>query len=285
VIYVGATPIFADVDPQSWCLSAESLEQVIGPRTKAVIPVDLYGNMADMDAIAKIAAAHRLAVVEDAAESVGSRYRGRYSGTFGEAATFSFHGSKTLTTGEGGMVVTNRRDLLDRMLVLRDHGRAPGDRMFINTEIGQKYKMSALQAALGLAQVERFDELIERKREIFAWYEQEFRGVDGIALNTEAENVRSTYWMVTVLVDPRFGKDKAALIGGLNDRGVDCRPIFSPLSSLPAFERHPSAPSARVRNKVSYALGSHGVSLPSGFNLDRDAVREVVHALRAVLST
>jgi perosamine synthetase len=284
VTYVGATPVFADVDPHSWCLSADSLAEVIGPRTKAIIPVDLYGNMPDMDAILAVAARHQLAVVEDAAEAIGSRYRGRYAGTFGDAAVFSFHGSKTLTTGEGGMLVTDRDDILKRVLVLRDHGRQPGDKTFVNTEVGYKYKMSSMQAALGLAQIERLDELVQRKREIFSWYEAELQGVEGITLNSEAEGVVNTYWMVTVVVDPGRGIDKTTLIGRMSDRGVDCRPIFSPLSSLPAFAQHPSTAPARARNKVSYIVGPYGVNLPSGFNLDRDAVHRVAEALRASLS-
>src|SRR5438105_13855476 len=135
VCYVGATPVFADIDPETWCLSAGSLEECITPRTRAVIPVDLYGNLPDMDAIGDITRRHRLAVIEDAAEAIGSEYCGRKAGSFGDTGTFSFHGSKTLTTGEGGMLVTDREDIYRRAAVLRDHGRQPGDTMFFNSEI------------------------------------------------------------------------------------------------------------------------------------------------------
>ena len=284
VSYVGATAVFADVDPNTWCLSAESLEQVITERTRAIIPVDLYGNMPDMAAIRAIAARHRLAIVEDAAAAIGSRYDGKPSGTFGDTGVFSFHGSKTMTTGEGGMLVTDREDLFKRVLVLRDHGRQPGDKSFVNTEVAFKYKMSALQAALGLAQVERIEELVARKRLIFEWYSEDLRGLEGISLNSEPHNVFNTYWTVTVILDPKRGIDKTAFIALMSERGIDCRPIFSPLSSLPAFANHPSAAAARARNKVSYALGPYGVNLPSGFNLDRDAVRYVTTALRAIFA-
>ena len=170
ISYLGATPVFADVDSQSWCLAPESLEAVITPRTKAVIPVDLYGNVPDMNAIREIAARRGLHVIEDAAEAIGSQYRGRQAGSLGDVGVFSFHGSKTVTTGEGGMLVTDHANIYERVLLLRDHGRRPTDKMFWNSEVAYKYKMSSMQAALGLAQLERIGELAERKREIFAWY-------------------------------------------------------------------------------------------------------------------
>lgn len=285
ITYVGATAVFADVDARTWCLSARSFEEVVTPRTKAVIPVDLYGNMPNMDAIRAVAIRHGVAIVEDAAEAIGSRYDGRMAGSFGDTGVFSFHGSKTVTTGEGGMLVTDRDDLLERVLTLRDHGRRPGDTMFENTEVAFKYKMSALQAALGLAQIERLDELVRRKREIFAWYQEELRGTDGITLNYQASNVLNTYWMVTAVVDARLGLGKAKLKGLMSDRGIDCRPMFSPLSSLPAFAGHPSREAAVSRNVTSYAIGPYGLNLPSGFNLDGAIVREVAGALKEILSS
>ncbi len=146
VRYVGATPVFVDIDPQTWCLSPDAFEAAITPRTRAAIVVDLYGHMPDWDRLASIAAARGVTLIEDAAEAVGSTWRGRPAGSFGALATFSFHGSKTLTTGEGGMLVLDDDTILARVLQLRDHGRAPGDIMFFNEEVGWKYKMSALQA-------------------------------------------------------------------------------------------------------------------------------------------
>jgi perosamine synthetase len=283
VTYVGATPVFADVDEKTWCLSAESFEGVITRRTKAVIPVDLYGGMPDMNAIRAVAERQGVAIVEDAAQAVGSRYCGRAAGSFGDTGVFSFHGSKTVTTGEGGMLVTDREDLFKRTLFLRDHGRQPGDKSFVNTEIAFKYKMSSLQAALGLAQIERLGDLVTRKRAIFEWYRDDLLGIEGITLNHEAPDVFNSFWMVTVILDPARGIDKTTLIARMSERGVDCRPIFSPLSCLPAFASHASAPAAHARNKVSYALGPYGVNLPSGFNVDRDTVRYVAESLKAAL--
>jgi perosamine synthetase len=245
--------------------------------------VDLYGNMPEFDAIREIARRRNVAIVEDAAEAIGSRYRGKLAGTFGDTAVFSFHGSKTVTTGEGGMLVTDREDLHKRALTLRDHGRPPGDKMFVNSEVAYKYKMSAMQAAMGLAQIERLDELVQRKRQIFAWYKEELDGAKGLVLNSEASNVLNTYWMVTVVVDPGLGWDKAKLMAAMSERGVDCRPIFSPLSSLPAFQNHPSSTRAPEHNPNSYAVGPHGINLPSGFNMDRETVQRVSRDLRAIL--
>ena len=162
VSYVGATAGFADVDPTTWCLSAKAFEECITPRTRAVIPVDLYGNMPDYDRLREIASRHGVAIIEDAAEAVGGRYKGRPAGALGDTGVYSFHGSKILTTGEGGLLATDRDDLARRILHLRDHGREPGDRYFFNTEVGFKYRMSAMQAALGTAQLERLGELLKR---------------------------------------------------------------------------------------------------------------------------
>ena len=280
ILYVGATPVFADVDPASWCLSVESLEAWVTPRTKAVIPVDLYGNLPDMAALQAAAQRHGIAIVEDAAEAIGSLYRGRMAGTFGDVGVFSFHGSKTLTTGEGGMLVTDREDIFERVAVLRDHGRRPGDNMFLNEEVGFKYKMSAMQAALGLAQLERLDELVERKREIFGWYRRHLEGLSGVSLNSEAPDVLNTYWMVTAVVDPRFGLDKLTLMARLSDRGIDTRPLFSPLSTLPAFASYPLKDLAVKKNAVSHRIGSYGINFPSGFNMDKESVQRVCDAFR-----
>ncbi len=280
--YVGATPIFADVDENSWCLSAESFERCISPRTKAVIPVDLYGGLPDMDAIQAIADKHDIAVIEDAAEALGSRYRGRRAGSFGAAGVFSFHGSKTLTTGEGGMLVTDRKDLYDQAAFLRDHGRKPGDRMFWNSEVAYKYKMSSMQAALGLAQLERVEELLARKRQIFDWYARQL-GHAGLRLNAEPDGVWNTYWMVTVLVSPQYGMDKEKLMAEMSKRNIDCRPFFYPLSSLPAYEALPQTHVAQRENKVSYRLSPYGMNLPCGLNITESDVAYVCKALREVL--
>lgn len=285
ITYVGAIPVFADIDPQSWCLSATSLEECITSRTKAILPVDLYGNVPDMDAIDRIAKSHGITVIEDAAEAIGSEYRGKKAGVFGDTGVFSFHGSKTLTTGEGGMLVTNREDIYRRALFLRDHGRLPGDKMFYNTEVAYKYKMSSMQAALGLAQLERIDELVNRKREIFKWYGEELSEVDVISLNHEEPGTKNTYWMVSAIVDEGLGIKKEDLMELMSGRKIDCRPFFHPLSSLPAYKDFPGSSIARERNKISYQISPYGINLPSGMNMTVEKVQYVCSALRAILSS
>lgn len=283
VDYVGATVVFADVDPVTWCLSAEAVRACLTPRTRAVIPVDLYGGTPDLPALEALAAERGLLLVEDAAEAIGSTRNGRKAGTFGDAGVFSFHGSKTLTTGEGGLLLTRSAALFERALVLRDHGRAKGDTGFFNAEVGYKYKMSALQAALGIAQLERLEELVARKRQLFAWYAQRLGQVPGITLNAEPAGTRNSYWMVTAVFDAALGVDKARVRAHLAARGIDSRPFFHPLSSLPAYRERPQAQAARARNAVSYALSPLGVNLPSALNLSEGQVDEVCQAIRTLL--
>jgi perosamine synthetase len=283
VSYVGAVPVFADIDGTTWCLSSESFEECISPRTKAVIPVDLYGGVPDWDAILQVAERHGIAVVEDAAEAVGSEYRGRKAGGLGDTGTFSFHGSKTMTTGEGGMLVTSREDIRDRVLFLRDHGRMPGDKMFYNAEVAYKYKMSSMQAALGLAQLERIDDLVGRKRRIYGWYRDNLHDVAGIVLNYEASDTKNTYWMVTIVVDEELGIRKDRLMDVMSEHLIDCRPFFHPLSSLPAYEHSEQAKKARSRNHVSYKISPYAINLPSGLNMTEAKVRYVCDTLRSVL--
>jgi perosamine synthetase len=285
VTYVGATPVFADVDRDTWCLSAKAFEQLITPRTRAIIPVDLYGSMPDWDAILQIAKARGIAVIEDAAEAVGSEYHGRPAGSFGDCSVFSFHGSKTLTTGEGGLLATNREDIFKRASFLRDHGRPPGDRMFFNTEVAHKYKMSSMQAALGLAQLERVEDLITRKREIFSWYQAELKNVPGVTLNAEPPGTKNSYWMNTIILDRSYGLDKVTLMQALSERGIDTRPFFHPLSSIPAYKDSPEASRAAQRNTVSYDISARGINLPSGLNLTPELVKRVCDAVKAVLES
>jgi len=282
--YVGATPIFADIDSQTWCLSPESFKACITSRTKAVIPVDLYGNMPDMDPILETAKHYGIAIIEDAAEAIGSEYKSRKAGSLGDTGVFSFHGSKTLTTGEGGMLVTDREDIFRRALVLRDHGREPGDLMFFNSEVAFKYKMTSMQAALGLAQLERIDELIERKRQIFDWYKNELDGSAFLTLNCEPPGTKNSFWMVTIILDKLYALDKSQVIQWMAQRKIDCRPFFYPLSSLPAYKNSRSAREASTRNPISYRISPLGINLPSGMDLNQQKIKHVCEALKEALA-
>jgi perosamine synthetase len=283
ISYVGATPVFADIDAETWCLSPESFKECISPRTKAVIPVGLYGNMPAWDQILSIARNCGIIVIEDAAQAIGSEYGGKKAGSFGEISVFSFHGTKTMTTGEGGMLVTDDAGIYKRCRFLADHGRVPGEKMFWNTEVAFKYKMSALQAALGLAQLERIDDLIRRKREIFFRYKSKLQDSPDIVLNSEKSIVKNTYWMPTIIVSDRLGIDKEYIIKNMRDRGVDCRPFFYPLSSQPAYQDLYEARAARGRNKITYDLSPFGVNLPSSFRIEEEQVEYICLQLRNIL--
>ncbi len=281
--YVGASPVFADVDEHSWCLTSASVEAVLTPRTRAIIAVDLYGDMPDWDDLRTLAKARNLFLIEDAAEAVGASYHGVRAGSFGNASAFSFHGSKTLTTGEGGMLLYDDDKFDDRCRRLRDHGRRPGDQMFFNEEVGFKYRMSGLQAALGLAQLERIEELSARKRAIFEWYTEALAVVQGVTLNRTVPDIQNGYWMVTAMLDSGYGWTKEQLVSAMREQRVDTRPFFYPLSQLPAYRNSDAARHAAERNTTAYRLSPYGINLPSGPDLDRASVERAAATLRKLL--
>jgi perosamine synthetase len=209
--------------------------------------------------------------------------KGKKAGSFGDTGVFSFHGFKTLTTGEGGMLVSDREDVYQRVLILCDHGRKPGDKMFWNTEVAYKYKMSSMQAALGLAQLERIEELVSHKRQICRWYEKELGELEGVTLNYEAPGIKKTFWMVTAILDRKYGLEKGHLMELMGHKAIDCRPFFHPLSSLPAFQDLEEAHEAKVRNKVSYQISPHGINLPSGMIMTEEKVKYVCDALKQIV--
>lgn len=282
--YVGATPVFADIDETTWCISAESVRECITSQTKAIIPVGLYGLMPDMDALRELAREHELHIIEDAAQTIGSKLNGKLAGTFGDVGVFSFHGTKTMTTGEGGMFVTDDDELFERVQVLRDHGRTKANfRNFYNTEVAFKYRMSSLQAAFGFGQLERIDELVARKREIFNWYQERLRGIPGLQLNAEPPGFFSTFWMTTVVLDAGYGLTSRELMTAFGEHQIDARPFFHPLSALPAFSATPQAAQANERNKIAYDVSPRGLNLPSAMRLTEAQVDRVCSVLLGIL--
>lgn len=282
VSYVGATPVFVDVDSATWCLTPASIRAALTDRTKAIIAVDLYGSMPDYPEIQRLADEHGITVIEDAAEAVGSRLGGAPAGAFGVASVFSFHGSKTLTTGEGGMLVTDDEELAGRVNALRDHGREPRDRTFSNVEVGFKYKMSSLQAALGLAQLERLDELVDRKRQLFSWYRDRLSG--HVDLNAEPPGSYNSYWMVTAVVPEGCSMRTPALMAAFDELNIDTRPCFHPLSSIPAYAGRGRGDASR-RHPVSYSVSPRGINLPSALTLGEEHVDRVASALIRLIDT
>jgi perosamine synthetase len=283
VDYVGATPVFVDVEPDSWCASIESVSAVLTERTKAILLVDLYGGFPDLLAFEALAAEREIMLIEDAAEAAGGWHRRRAAGSFGQVSTFSFHGSKTLTTGEGGMVLCDDTALHERMLFLRDHGRLPGDFSFRSVEIAWKYKMSELQAALGRVQLARIEELIEKKRAIFGWYRERLAD-SSLDLNFERADERATFWMVTAVFGEETGVTGASARDALAAEGIATRPFFPPLSSLPAFAKSPDVVRAARENPVSYRLAARGINLPSALMLTEADIDRVCKVIRALVA-
>jgi perosamine synthetase len=262
VVNLGAKPIFVDILPDSWCIDPEKAEAAITPSTKAIVAVHLYGNLCDMDRLLAIGEKYGIPVIEDAAEAIGSVYKGKRAGSMGKFGAFSFHGAKTLTTGEGGMFVTNDADLFERVLTLSNHGRARGQsKQFWPDIIGFKYKMSNLQAAIGCAQIERIDELICRKREIMKVYRQQLSCLPGVSLNPEPQGTVNGAWMPTAVFAPETGITREKLQDAFAAENVDARVFFWPLSSMPMFEPVKT-------NVVAWDVSSRAINLPSYHNLN-----------------
>lgn len=283
ISYVGATPVFADIDKKTWCISVESLKRCITSKTKAVIPVDLYGNIPDMDEIRNICEKHHLAIIEDAAEAMGSIYKGKKAGSLGDIGVFSFHGSKIMTTGEGGMLVTDNEEIYNKCLKFRDHGRAISDKMFWNDEVGYKYKMSSMQAALGIAQLERIEELVERKRNIFDWYKRELGDIEGVSLNEEPKDSRSNYWMVTIVwINEKYNISKEKLMNELKKNNIDSRPFFYPLSMEPAYKDLAKSKQYDKLNNVAYDISAYAINLPCGMMMTEELVKIVCNKVKQI---
>ncbi len=274
IVYVGAKPVFVDVCEDTWCLDPQKVEEAITPRTKAIMAVHLYGSIADMDALLDIGRRHGLPVIEDAAESMGSRWKnGKRTGTMGVYSAFSFHGSKTMTTGEGGMFATDDDRLAYTVKALNAHGRVPGQtKQFWADMIGYKYKMSNIQAALGCAQLSRVEDLIARRREIMQAYRERLSDRP-LALNIEPEGTINGAWMPTVVANRNLRFDRDALLEDMRAHNIDARVFFWPLSMLPMFE-------AKPENEVSYSLYKRAINLPSYHDIREDEIDRVCEIIR-----
>jgi len=276
IVHLGAKPVLVDVLPDTWCLDPAAVEAAITPRTKAIMAVHLYGNLCDMDALGAIAKRHGLHLIEDAAEALGSIWHGRRAGSIGIFGAFSFHGTKTVTTGEGGIFVTDDPALYESVLTLSNHGRSRGEtRQFWPERIGFKYKMSNMQAAIGCAQMERIDELIAGKRRVFEGYRAALAG-SPLSMNPEPKGTRNGFWMPTIVIDADVLFDRQSLLAAFRADNIDGRVFFWPLSStrlFPTDREHPA----------SYALSSRATNLPSYHDMSTDDLERVVAAVRTVL--
>jgi perosamine synthetase len=279
VVYCGATPVFVDAEPATWNLDPEAVAAAVTPRTKAIVVVHLYGHPADMDPILAVTRAHGIAVIEDAAEAHGAEYRGQRAGGLGDVGTFSFYGNKILTTGEGGMVTCDSDEMAALVRQLRGQGQDPQRRYWFPI-VGFNYRMTNVAAAIGLGQLETIDWHLERRREIAAWYREELGAVPGLELSPEAEWARSAFWISCMVVPDGGAAERDDLMERLADRGIETRPFFYPMHTLP-----PYAEASRGQEfPVATALAERGVNLPSGAGLERDDVAYIGQAVRDELA-
>ena len=270
VKYCGARPVFADSQPDTWTIDPKAIEQRITPLTRGIIPVHLFGHPADMDAILALARRHNLFVLEDAAQAHGAEYRTKRVGSLGDVGTFSFFGNKILTTGEGGMVVTNDNALAAKMRLLKNHGMDPQRRYWFPV-VGYNYRMTNIAAAIGLAQLERADWHIARHMENAAWYRENLRDAPGISWQSEQAWARHVWWMFTVLLDEEHPLDPGEVIDHLRKRGVEGRPVLYPMHVLPPYRHSMNGESFPVADRIA----QRGVSLPSSAGLSRQDIRHI----------
>ena len=277
IVHLGAKPVFVDILPDSWCLDPDQVDAAITSRTKAIVAVHLYGNLCEMNKLLAIGEKHGIPIIEDAAEAIGSIYHGKRAGSMGKFGTFSFHGTKTLTTGEGGMFVTDDPDLYEHVLTLSNHGRARGQtKQFWPDMVGFKYKISNIQAAIGCAQMERVEQLTRRKREIFAYYSQCLNGLSGLSMNPEAEGTIIGAWMPTVVFAPETGITREMLQISFAAANIDARVFFHPLSSLPMFE-------PRRINQIAWDIPGRAINLPSFHEITQFQQNQVADVLYACM--
>lgn len=282
ITYQRATTVFCDIEADTWCLDPTSVEAAITPRTKAIIAVGLYGNMPRMERLQAIADRHGIALIEDAAEAIGSVYQGRKAGSFGVASTFSFHRTKTITTGEGGMLLTDDQALFERCSFLRDHGRKVGGPLYYNYEVTFKYMPFNVQAAIGWAQLQRIEELIGIKRHQLQSYRDGLVGIEDLQMNLEPEGGRNGAWLTGLVFGATHRLTKLEAMAQLESRGIPARPFFYPLSSLPAYGSREAQ--MRPRNPVAYDISARAINLPCAMNLTDEDLAFVSQSVRDVLT-
>ena len=278
VTYCNAKPVFVDSHPEYWCINPEKIEEKITPRTKAIIPVHLYGHPCDMDQIMKIARNYNLYVIEDAAEAHGAEYKGKKVGSFGDISCFSFYGNKMITTGEGGMCLTNNEELAERMRNLRDHAMSKNRRYWHET-VGFNYRMTNLQAAVGVAQLKKLDEFIEKKRQIAKWYAEELKELEEkglVELHPEMDWAKCVYWMYSILIEDKAKVSRNELMKKLENMGIETRPFFVPMHLLPMYNSCEKLP-------IAEDLAERGLNLPSSVTLDKSKVEFITWKIKAIM--
>jgi perosamine synthetase len=272
VIYTGAKPVFIDSQPDYWCLDPDKIPKRVGPHVKAILPVHLYGHPCDMDAIQEFAEDKDLLIIEDCAEAHGAEFRGKRVGSFGNVSCFSFYGNKIITTGEGGMCLTDDYELAEKMRLLRDHGMSR-TRSYWHEVVGFNYRMTNLQAAVGVAQLSKIDYILKRKREIAHSYEETLRGVSGLSFPKEMPWAKHVFWMYSILINPGIQSSRDALASFLRTKRIETRPFFSPIHKLPPYVQRKGYP-------VAEKLAERGLNLPSSPNLTLKQQDEICSAIQ-----
>ncbi len=273
VSYTGANPVFVDSEYKTWNIDPDKIEEAISPNTKAIIPVHLYGHPANMDPILEIAKCNNLAVIEDAAEAHGAEYKARKVGGIGDIGIFSFYGNKIITTGEGGMIVTNDSWIAERVRRLRNHGMST-TRRYWHPHLGYNYRLTNIQAAIGVAQIEKIESIVKAKLEIARHYAIGLKGIRGITFPPKEEWAKNVYWLYSILIEEKsFGISRDELIRQLKDMGIETRPLFLPAHTQPIYH-------TGQRFMVSEELASRGLSLPSSVSMQHHEIDRVCSAIK-----
>jgi perosamine synthetase len=280
VIYAGAMPVLVDSEPRTWCMDTTQLSGKITTRTRAIMPVHIYGHPVDMDPVLDLAAKHDLAVIEDAAEAHGAEYRSRRCGSFGLMSCFSFYANKLVTTGEGGMVLTDDSAIADKLRSLRNLCFLPG-RRFYHEDLGFNFRLTNLQASLGVAQIERMDQIIQKKRWIGEEYTRRLQHIPTIQLPVEEKWARTVYWMYGLVLSPDTRMNAAEFSEKLKQRGVETRPFFLGMHEQPVFRRRSLFKGERY--PVAERIARQGLYLPSGIGLTPEQLATVSDAVNEVL--
>lgn len=264
VLESGAKVVYADIDPETWCIDPKDIERHITSKTKAVIPVHIYGNVCDMEPILNLARQYNLFIIEDTAEAAFSMYKGKYAGTFGDIGCFSFQATKTVTMGEGGLVLTDNDKLRERMRTIRDHGMRRGKRYW-HDMVGYNFRLTNLQAAVGCGQLEYIDEIIKNRKRVYNIYKNYLENIDGIKMQKFNNEVEPVVWAIAIKLDSDyFLGDRDYVISALLKMGIECRPGFYPFSKMPVYD----APILGVCEDV----GMNVMSLPSYPSLSEDEI-------------
>lgn len=277
VVYTGAKPVLVDAEPETWNINTTKIEEKITPGTKAILPVHIYGHPCDMDPIMEVAERHSLWVIEDAAEAHGAEYKGRKAGSIGHVNCFSFYANKIITTGEGGMVVTNDEKIAEKARSLKDLAFSK-ERRFLHTDLGFNYRMTNIQAAIGLAQFERIGELVERRRVHAYLYNSLLKDTEGIELPSEKEWAKNVYWMYCILIEDEFGIGRDEVMAKLLESGVETRTMFIPMNQQPVF--HKMGLFKGDKCPVAEELSRKGMYLPSGTGLSDEQIRYICDTIK-----